>query len=193
MTRTPTAFGTPATRLHGGRIVFVLVLLVLSAFGAWWWLMHRRGGPSTSVTESSTNPGWTAAQLHYEKPEMKAEAPAPPPLDPYAAEMARIRALLLQMQAELEALKNRKSPAATTVVKEAPKPEPAKKLPAPLLFVEHQVKEGEVKAKVDEYVLAPGHFLPCIVKTTINSDVEGYFTSKVSTNVYDSASWYGIY
>src|SRR5439155_10490641 len=40
-----------------------------------------------------------------------------------------------------------------------------------------------------EYPLAPGATkLPCIVETAVNSDVEGYSTAKVSTNVYDTAT-----
>ena len=37
--------------------------------------------------------------------------------------------------------------------------------------------------------MAPGATkLPCLVETAINSDVEGYFTAKVSANVYDTAT-----
>jgi type IV secretory pathway VirB10-like protein len=40
-----------------------------------------------------------------------------------------------------------------------------------------------------EYILAPGAAkCPCMVETAINSDVEGYFTAKVSTNVYDTVT-----
>src|SRR5207245_9227961 len=40
-----------------------------------------------------------------------------------------------------------------------------------------------------EYALAPGATkLPCVIETAINSDVEGYFTAKVSANVYDTAT-----
>ena len=35
MTRTPPAFGTQATRLHAGRILLVLTLLVGAAITAW--------------------------------------------------------------------------------------------------------------------------------------------------------------
>jgi type IV secretion system protein VirB10 len=39
------------------------------------------------------------------------------------------------------------------------------------------------------YVLAPGATkLPCEIETAMNSDVEGHFTAKVTTNVYDTAS-----
>jgi len=44
-------------------------------------------------------------------------------------------------------------------------------------------------AAVPEYVLAPGATkFPCVIETAINSDVEGYFTAKVSTNIYDTAT-----
>jgi type IV secretion system protein VirB10 len=188
MTRTP-AFGTPATRLHAGRILLVLTLLVGAALTAWIWVFHKGGKVSTAPTESSTNPGWTASQLHYEKPEVKAEAPAPKPVDMTAAELAKLRAMLAQMQAEIDALKNRKPPAATTVVQQPPKPEPPKKVPGSMLFLHHDVKEGLPKPSTLEYTLAPGATKsPCIVETSINSDVEGHFTAKVSTNVYDTAT-----
>jgi type F conjugative transfer system protein TrbI len=189
MTRTPPAFGTPATRLHAGRILLVLALLVGGAVATWVWIFHRGGGASTATPEKGTSPGWTAAQMHYEKPEVKAEAPAPPPVDLTAAELARIKAMLAQLQAELEALKNRKPPASTTVVQQQPKAEPPKKVPGSMLFVSHEVKDGGPKTSVLEYVLAPGATkLPCVIETRINSDVEGYFTAKVSTNIYDTAT-----
>src|SRR5207248_55384 len=78
---------------------------------------------------------------------------------------------------------------ATTVVQQQPKSEPPKKVPGSMLFVTHDVKEGVPKPSTLEYMLAPGATkLPCIVETFINSDVEGHFTAKVSTNVYDTAT-----
>jgi type IV secretory pathway VirB10-like protein len=189
MRTSPTAFGTPATRLHAGRILLVLALLVGGALATWIWLFHRGGGPSMASPEKGTSPGWTAAQMHYDKPEVKGEAPAPPPVDLTAAELARIRAMLAQMQAEIEALKNRKPPASTTVVQQQPKAEPPKKVPGAMLFVSHEIKDGLPKTSLIEYTLAPGSTkLPCIVETAINSDVEGYLTAKVSTNIYDTAT-----
>ena len=189
MTRTPPAFGTPATRLHAGRILLVLALLLGTGIATWVWVFHKGAKGPSAVTESGVNPGWTAAQMHYDKPEVKAEAPAPPPVDLTAAELARIKAMLAQMQAELEALKNRKPPAATTVVQQPPKPQPPQKVPGAMLFVSHDIKEGVPKPGTLEYVLAPGATkLPCIIETAINSDIEGYFTAKVSANIYDSAT-----
>ena len=189
MTRTPPAFGTPATRLHAGRILLVLFLLVGGAFATWAWIFHRGSGASTVSPEKGTSPGWTAAQMHYERPEVKQEAPAPPPVDMTAAELARIKAMLAQLAAELEALKNRKPPTTTPVVPQQPKTEPPKKVPGSMLFVSHEPKEGPVVPKVDEYVLAPGATkIPCLIETSINSDVEGYFTARVSSNIYDTST-----
>jgi type IV secretory pathway VirB10-like protein len=189
MTRTPPAFGTPATRLHAGRILLGLALVATLGMATWTWLFHKGAKGNTAATESSTTPGWTAAQMHYDQPEVKAEVPAPKPVDMTAAELARLRAMMAQMQAELDALKNRKPPAATTVGKEAPKPDPPKKVPGTMRFVSHDVKDGPVKAGVLEYTLAPGATkLPCVLESSINSEVAGEFTAKISTNVYDTAT-----
>ena len=58
-----------------------------------------------------------------------------------------------------------------------------------MLYVSHEVKDAPPVPKTPEYALAPGATkLPCVIETAINSDVEGYFTAKVSTNVYDTAT-----
>jgi type IV secretion system protein VirB10 len=167
----------------------VLTLLAGSAIGAWVWVFHRGQRGTAAVTESSVTPGWTASQLHYAKPELKAEAPAPKPVDLTAAELARLRAMLAEMQAEIEALKNRKTTGTTIVQQQQQQAAPAKKTPGSMLFVSHDVKEGPLPSKTPEYTLAPGSTkIPCIVETKINSDVPGYFTCRVSTNVFDTAS-----
>jgi uncharacterized protein HemX len=43
MTRTP-PFGTQATRLHAGRILLVLALLVGVGVAAWVWIFHKGQG-----------------------------------------------------------------------------------------------------------------------------------------------------
>ena len=76
-----------------------------------------------------------------------------------------------------------------------PKPPPARRAPAApkphgsMLFVSHELKEPAAGPKASEYTLAPGATkLPCILETKIISDVEGYFTCRVTTNVYDTAT-----
>ena len=58
-----------------------------------------------------------------------------------------------------------------------------------MLFVQHALQDTPPAPATPEYTLAPGATkLPCLIETAINSDVEGYFTAKVSTNVYDTAT-----
>ncbi len=58
-----------------------------------------------------------------------------------------------------------------------------------MLYVSHEVKDAPPVPTTPEYALAPGATkLPCVIETAMNSDVEGYFTAKVSTNVYDTAT-----
>jgi len=190
MRTAPPPFGTPATQLRLGRILLALFLMAVVGVGVLGWLFYGRKGHQAAVTaEKSTSPGWTAAQLHYEKPEVKAEAPAPKPVDDTAAKLAAMLAKLTAMQQEIDELKKRKP--TTTVVQQPPPPKTALVQPAPsaMLFVSHDIKDTPPKAAVTEYTLAPGATkLPCIVETSINSDVQGYFTAKVSTHIYDTAT-----
>ena len=192
MARTaPPAFGAPpATRLHGGRILLCLGALLVLAWAGWIWLFHKGASATNVVPERGGIPGWTAAQIHYEKPEVKAEVPPPPPpSDPVPspsqdAVLAKLRA----MQAELDALKQRKPPPAPVVPPPAP-PAPPKAMPGSTLFVSHEVHEQPAPPSTPEYVLAPGATkLSCVLETAINSDVEGYLTCRISTNVYDTAT-----
>jgi type IV secretion system protein VirB10 len=58
-----------------------------------------------------------------------------------------------------------------------------------MLFVSHDLKAPEAGAPVGTYTLAPGATkLPCILETKIVSDVEGFFTCRVTTNVYDTGT-----
>jgi type IV secretory pathway VirB10-like protein len=60
-----------------------------------------------------------------------------------------------------------------------------------MLYVAHELPAGapSPKSTVPTYTLAPGATkLACQIETAMNSDVEGYFTAKVSTNVYDTAT-----
>ena len=58
-----------------------------------------------------------------------------------------------------------------------------------MLHISHALKETTDGPKASEYTLAPGATkLPCILETTIISDVEGHFTCRVTTNVYDTAT-----
>ena len=86
-------------------------------------------------------------------------------------------------QADTPTIVNPAPPAAAKTTAPAPKAHGA------MLFVSHDLKEHREGPKAHEYTLAPGATkLPCILETKIISDVEGYFTCRITTNVYDTAT-----
>jgi hypothetical protein len=185
-------FGRPDTRLHVGRIALVLLLLVGVFVAAWIWLFHKDWTGAKVTPDSGTVPSWTAAQMHYGTPEPKPEPLLPAPVDTVGPQIAKILAMLAAMdgrmtgiEGRLKDLENRKPPPPPP----APKAAVVQKAPAPLLFVQHDLKDvAPSVSKIAEYTLAPGGKLPCVIETAINSDVEGYFLAKVSTNTYDTAT-----
>ena len=185
----------PVTRLRLGRAMLLLGLTVVGLLGGTIWLLTTKAHPIALPTLDSTAwPAWLKQTQVYPAPEVKpAPPPAPPAPDLTAAQLAALRAQLEEQRQAIEALKARlaqRGPAA------APPPPPTtqaasapKKAPAPMLFVGHDAPAAPPPHKATEYTLAPGATkLPCIIETAMNSDVEGYFTAKVSTNVYDTAT-----
>ncbi len=139
------------------------------------------------MTDSTAWPPWLRQAQTYAPPEAKPPAQAPAAeVDKTAMELAKLRADLLRQQQELEELKRRgmvqyTPPTPTQAV-------PQKQVP-PMLYVSHEVKDTPAPPKHAAYTLAPSATtLACVVETAINSDVEGYLTAKVSTNVYDTAT-----
>jgi hypothetical protein len=173
----------PVTRLHLGRLLLLLVTGIGILGGGAYWLVKTQGHALvTQGADRTAWPAWMKQAQTYPVPEAKPTPPAPPPEpDKTALELARLRAELLKQQQELEELKRR------GMVK--PVAPPQHREPPPMLYVSHEVKDGPPPPKTPAYTLAPGATkLPCQVETVINSDVEGYFTAKVSTNVYDTAT-----
>ncbi len=189
-TRQPWAL--PVTRLRLGRVVLLAVVTLATLLGGTVWLLTTKARPLLMASVDSTAwPAWLRQAQTYPTAEPEPPKPAAPVIDPNAALLAKLAALQADMdrqRVELEALKKR--PSGTTVIqpqqaKAAPVPKPT----AAMLFVAHDLKELPSQPKATEYTLAPGATkLPCLIETAINSDVEGYFTAKVSTNVYDTAT-----
>ena len=147
---------------------------------------HGSKAPGEVVESAST--GWAALQQDYDKPEPRVTAEAPPKPAP-RDRTDEILALLRKMQEEIEALKNHKHPAPAAAVSQQKQGEPVKKAPAQLVFLQDDPKPSLPKAAAAEYTLAAGATkLPCLVEPHIVSEVQGYFTAKVSTNVYDTAT-----
>jgi type IV secretory pathway VirB10-like protein len=185
----------PVTRLRVGRLLLLLFLGVLLVIGGAIWLLLTQGHPLQAPTlDSSAWPAWMRQAVSYAPAAPPPEKVAETPADPLAginAKLAKLLADLQRQQAELDALKKR--PAGTTIInpaqQQAAAVKPPAKIPQTTLFVAHEVKDPPPAPGVGMYTLAPGATkLPCIVETAMNSDVEGYFTSKVSANVYDTAT-----
>ncbi len=181
--------GLPAvTRLRLGRLMLLVLLAggVLTG-GTLWLLGKAKPTLPATLTDSTAWPPWLRQAQTYPAPEVKPPIQASAPeVDKNAVELAKLRADLLRQQQELEELKRR------GMVKYTP-PTPQKtvqpKQSASMLYVSHEVKDAPPVPKPPEYALAPGATkLPCVIETAINSDVEGYFTAKVSANVYDTAT-----
>jgi type IV secretion system protein VirB10 len=180
------------TRLRLGRVVLVLVLSATALLGGTIWLLHTKGHPLAVPTiDSAAWPAWLKQTQTYPAPEAKAPAPAVVPADPMAAQLAALRAELLAQQQAIDELKRRGLATPQGPAKAASQ----HKAPAPMLFLAHEHTEASATpaSKAPTYTLAPGATkLPCLVETAINSDVEGYFTAKVSANVYDTATGYHL-
>jgi type IV secretory pathway VirB10-like protein len=181
--------GFPAvTRLRLGRLLFLLLVVGGALTGGTLWLLgSAKPMLPAALTDSTAWPPWLRQAQTYPAPEAKLPVQASAPeVDKTALELAKLRADLLRQQQELEELKRR------GMVKDTP-PTPTRTVQPrqapPMLYVSHEVKDAPSVPKTPEYALAPGATkLPCVIETAINSDVEGYFTAKVSANVYDTAT-----
>jgi hypothetical protein len=89
------------------------------------------------------------------------------------------------IEARLTALENQPKPQAPAAAGKAPEMKPQPKPHRPMLFVSNKVDRDAPDE--DTYLLAQGATkLPCVVETSMNSDVESNFTAKVRTNIYDT-------
>jgi type IV secretion system protein VirB10 len=175
------------------RLLGLLVLVGLLLGGGFLLVLYFHGKQKTQqAIEMVTNPPWLHKTDIYPPAEEKPAAAAPSAHDPYAAKFAELMAKLAGLEASVNDLKQRK-PSTTTVVQQA-KQEKAtvaapKKQPQGPYFVEHKIDAVTLASQTVEYRLAPGATkLPCVVETAMNSDVPGYFTAKVTSNVYDTAT-----
>ena len=134
---------------------------------------------------------WLKQAETYPDPEKPVEKPPVQPVDTISPELARLRNELLAMKLKIDELDKRKS--GTTVVQPqqpAQSQAPPEKRPAQMLYYHKDIQDKITPVStVTEYTLAPwATKLPCTIEPLMNSDVEGYFTAKVNTNVYDTAT-----
>src|SRR5215475_13584103 len=193
MTPPPQVARQLATRTHGKRIVLIILVIVGGALALAARAVLTRGPARVKeVLTAGTRP-WMQQAATYPDVEKPPEKAATPPVDTTLGELAKLRSDLLAMRLRMDELERRKSQ--TTVINQGQQGQaqtkPPEKKPAPMLYYQKEMQDKPVVAApaVSEYLLAPGATkLPCVVETAINSDVEGYFTAKVSSNVYDTAT-----
>ena len=194
---TTATYTNPATvpgvvRLRAGRLGLLLVVLLAVLAGGGFWVLSTFGKKVvTAPVESIIQPSWIKEAVAY-APEDKAPKVAAAPPDRSAEIMRQLAAMQQEMQSQreaLEALKKRPAASPPPVKAATPAPAPAPKAHGSMLFVSHDLKEASDGPKASEYTLAPGATkLPCLLETKIISDVEGHFTCRVTTNVYDTAT-----
>lgn len=179
-------------RFHAGRVLAVLGLFLLLGGGVALWFLSRHGGSKAApkIVETTTTPTHVkqALTLKPEEPEpVKTVAlPAEPakPVTPPPDRSADILRELAAIKQDVDALKRRPTPGTPP-----PGTKPPPKPPGSMLFVSHDLKDAAPGSKVKEYLLAPGATkIPCVLETKIVSDVEGVFTCRVTTNIFDSAT-----
>jgi type IV secretion system protein VirB10 len=182
-------------RLRVGRVVALIVLAMALVVGGGLWFLHAYGRKvTTKPVESTMSPAWMKQGITYPPDAAKTAQALEAPPDRSAEILRQLAALqqqLLEQQAAIEALKRKPS----TVINQQPA-QAAKattttvqRPPGGMLYISHDLQEPPPGPKATEYTLAPGATkLPCEIETAMNSDVEGYFTAKVTTNVYDTAT-----
>ena len=164
--------------------------------GGGLWFLHAYGRKvTTAPVESTRAPAWMKQGISLSArrpgdgpggrcPRLIADAEI-------LRQLAALQQQLQEQQAPLDALKRKPS----TVINQHPA-QAAKatrnrvqRPPGTMLYISHDLKEPPPGPKATEYTLAPGATkLPCQIETAMNSDVEGYFICKVTTNVYDTAT-----
>lgn len=194
----PPGYGTPPraftpTCFKLGRLLGLLAIAAVLLIGSFLVVLFVHGKQRTEkALEAVTASAWVKkTAVHPETPAPKAEAEAAAH-DPNAGKWAEMMAKLAALDAKVNDLAKRKAGTTTTVVNQSTQKAatvPTKPKAAAPFFVAHELKETPPPSSLETYTLAPGATkLPCVVETRIVSDVEGYFTCRVSTNVFDTAT-----
>src|SRR5262245_47451373 len=163
--------------------LFVLLMLVLVgviAFGAY----HVNRGGFGQVREFIEKDG-TLWPPWFTKPAVYQDEPKPPVHHVRAAARAlnasAIRALHAELAAQrqlLESLKKAPPPP------DKPKPPPPAVKRAPAVVISHERKTETVEAP-DDWVIGAWRWIPAVLESSINAEVEGHFTLKTRKPLWD--------
>lgn len=181
-----------ATRMHGKRIALLIVLLLGGAIAGAVYLVRTKGKPlaAAPVTAPTARP-WLKQAESYPDPEKPVEKPPVQQIDTVSPELARLGNRMLALEMRLEEVDKRQSTAVVQPQQPAqPQAQLPAKRPAQMLYYQKEIQDkGTPISPRREYMLAPwATKIPCTIEPLMNSDVEGHFTAKVNTNVYDTAT-----
>ena len=174
--------------LRLGVIGLVLVVVVGAWVGAYWWAKsqgHLKTVERAVAPYDYIWPHWMgkgAKKATYVEP-----TPNGTPLatvDPKDEQLRKLQRELDEQRRLLELMRQQKSPQSAS----APKPTSVKAIKrAPLLAISHERKDEAVLNDTD-LILTPGTWIPAVLETTLNSEIEGYFTLKTRKPVFDSVT-----
>jgi type IV secretory pathway VirB10-like protein len=99
----------------------------------------------------------------------------------YLKEQQRMAKLLEQLQKDLEALRKQKAAGEKGEARRADKPKEVRRAPS-LALHEERTDEGPTG---DVGTLGVWTFIPCVLETVLNSEIEGYFTIKTTEPTWD--------
>src|SRR2546423_8601377 len=89
----------PVTRLRLGRLVLLLLVGGTALLGGTLWLLQSKVHPLTmSAVESTAWPAWLKQSQAYPSPEVNAQVPVATATDPFAPQIAALRAEPLAQQ-----------------------------------------------------------------------------------------------
>ena len=184
----------PVTGRAFGRLALAIVAVLLVGIGLVVAAMQFRSqGPPAPTTpvEQPIRP-WKAqsvyAQLKEEPVIPALAATPPPPEDTLTPRIATLEKQNKDLRLALEELRQAKAQPPRGPQPPPPPPKPAPKPPGAPLHIVNKLEPMPPVPLVKEYTLAPGGKIPFILETKIVSDVEGYLTGRVSSNVYDTAT-----
>jgi hypothetical protein len=167
-------------------VVFLVVLVVFGAWvGAYWWAkatgqlkpIERAGAQYDYVWPHWMSKGAKKA-TYVETPQDGNHVAAP---DPREEQLRRLQRELDEQRRWLELLRQQKPAPAKAIT-----PPPTIKRP-PMYFVTYEQKDRPAEGP-GTYAISPGTWIPCTLETTLNSEIEGYFTAKTRRPIHDSAT-----
>jgi type IV secretory pathway VirB10-like protein len=169
-------------------VVFLVLLAVVGAWaGAYWWAKSKGYLDPIERAAAQYDYVWPSWMGKGAKKATYVEEPQPavngaPAVDPRDAELRRLQRELAEQRRLLEALRQHK-PAAPVA-----KPTTVKQIKrAPMLVIGHERKDDGLVSDTDR-LLTPGTWIPAVLETTLNSEIEGHFTLKTRKPVYDSVT-----